>query len=62
VKYRDVMKVIEINGWVLVRTKGSHKKYAHPRKQGIVTVAPHGANADVPRGTLRAILKQAGLL
>jgi predicted RNA binding protein YcfA (HicA-like mRNA interferase family) len=53
--------MIEHDGWYLVRGSGSHRHYAHPAKPGIVTVAPHAMNADVPRGTLNSILKQAGL-
>ncbi|MHB8357112.1 MAG: type II toxin-antitoxin system HicA family toxin [Vulcanimicrobiaceae bacterium] len=60
-KYREIIKAIERDGWRLLRESGSHRHYAHPAKPGIVTIAPHGMNADVPPGTLSAILKQAGL-
>lgn len=43
----------------LVRTKGSHHHFKHQHKKGIVTV-PH-PKKDVPIGTVKAILKQAGL-
>jgi predicted RNA binding protein YcfA (HicA-like mRNA interferase family) len=62
VKYRDIIRRIEEDGWrELPRKSGSHRKFAHPSKPGIVTIAPHGLNADVPTGTLNSILKQAGL-
>ncbi len=59
-KFRDVVEMIEQDGWRLVRTKGSHRQYKHPAKPGIVTVAGK-PNLDVPPGTLNSILKQAGL-
>jgi predicted RNA binding protein YcfA (HicA-like mRNA interferase family) len=61
VKYREVIRLLERDGWRVVRENGSHKHYAHPTKPGIVTVSPHGMGADVPVGTLKSILKQAGL-
>lgn len=60
VKVRDVIKVIEEDGWYAVRTRGSHRHYKHPRKPGLVTVAGH-PGVDVPKGTLNSIFKQAGL-
>lgn len=60
VKIREVIRLIEEDGWFQVRMKGSHRQYKHPVKPGIVTVAgPPGV--DVPRGTLNSILKQSGL-
>jgi len=59
-KFRDVVEIIEQDGWRLVRTKGSHRQYRHPEKQGVVTVAGK-PNLDVPPETLNSILKQAGL-
>jgi predicted RNA binding protein YcfA (HicA-like mRNA interferase family) len=59
-KFRDVIEMIERDGWKLARTKGSHRQYRHPEKPGTVTVAGK-PNLDVPPGTLNSILKQAGL-
>lgn len=53
-------KLIEEDGWCLVRTHGSHRHHKHPEKPGLVTVAGH-PNVDVPKGTLSSVLKQAGL-
>lgn len=62
VKYRDVVKIIERDGWVLDRTVGSHMQYRHSVKRGTVTVPGGGKMArEVPPGTLNSILKQAGL-
>jgi predicted RNA binding protein YcfA (HicA-like mRNA interferase family) len=60
VKVRDVIAVIEKDGWYLVATRGSHRQYKHARKPGRVTVAGKPSD-DVAPGTLNSILKQAGL-
>ena len=41
-KVRDAIKMIEEDGWELVRTRGSHRQYRHPTKIGRVTIAGHG--------------------
>ena len=38
-KIGEVIKLLERDGWVLVRTTGSHRHYGHPVKPGLVTVA-----------------------
>lgn len=60
-KVRDIISLIESDGWYVVRTKGSHRQYKHPQKPGLVTVAAHSENADLAPGTLNSILKQAKL-
>jgi len=59
-KVRDVIKMIEADGWYLVATKGSHRQYKHPTKPGRVTIAGHLGD-DLAAGTLNSILKQAQL-
>ena len=59
-KVREVIKLIEADGWYLVFTKGSHKQYKLPTKLGRVTVAGHPSH-DLAPGTLNSILKQAQL-
>jgi predicted RNA binding protein YcfA (HicA-like mRNA interferase family) len=59
-KVREVMALVEADGWVLARTRGDHRQYTHPTKPGLVTIAGH-RNRDVPAGTLANILRQAGL-
>ena len=60
-KVRDVIKLLEGDGWYLVAMKGSHRQYKHPTKSGRVTIAGH-AGDDLAPGTLNSILKQAQLL
>jgi predicted RNA binding protein YcfA (HicA-like mRNA interferase family) len=59
-KVRDVIKLIEKDGWYLVTTEGSHRQYKHPNKTGRVTVSGHPRD-DVHPKTLKSILTQAGL-
>jgi len=59
-KVRELVKLLEADGWYLVRTHGSHHVYAHREKPGIVVV-PGTRNLDVRPGTLNSILKMAGL-
>jgi predicted RNA binding protein YcfA (HicA-like mRNA interferase family) len=59
-KIREILKIIEKDGWFLARTKGSHRQYRHPTKGGLVTVAGH-PNDDLHPKTKDSILKQAGL-
>ena len=56
----ELIKTLESAGWTLKRVRGSHHIYKHPLKSGTVTV-PH-PKKDLPPGTTRAILKQAGLI
>ncbi|MBI3790714.1 MAG: type II toxin-antitoxin system HicA family toxin [Gemmatimonadetes bacterium] len=60
-KIRDLLKRLRDDGWILVRTRGSHGQYRHPLKPGLVTV-PGRPGDDIALGTLRSVLKQAGLL
>ena len=59
-KVREVIKLLEADGWYLVATKGSHRQYKHPIKSGRVTIAGHSGDALAP-GTLNSIVKQARL-
>jgi predicted RNA binding protein YcfA (HicA-like mRNA interferase family) len=60
VKVRDVIKLIEADGWRHIGTKGSHRHYKHPAKAGRVTIPGH-AGDDIYPGTLKSVLAQAGL-
>lgn len=57
---RELIRLLEEDGWYRVRQKGSHRQYKHPTKPGRVTVAGNLAD-EVPPGTLNSVLKQAGL-
>ena len=59
-KVREVIKLIEKDGWFLVRIRGSHRQFHHHLKTGTVTVAGK-ESIEMPVGTLNSVLKQAGL-
>jgi predicted RNA binding protein YcfA (HicA-like mRNA interferase family) len=60
VKIRDVIAMIEADGWRQVRQRGSHRQYKHPTKPGLVTIAGKPGD-DLAPGTVNSVLKQAGL-
>jgi predicted RNA binding protein YcfA (HicA-like mRNA interferase family) len=59
-KVRDVVRLLIRDGWVQTSQKGSHRQFEHGTKAGKVTV-PGSPSDDIPLGTLRSILRQAGL-
>ncbi|MCK6629202.1 MAG: type II toxin-antitoxin system HicA family toxin [Anaerolineae bacterium] len=59
-KIRDIIKLLETDGWYLVSTEGSHRQFKHLTKKGKVTISGKPGD-DVRKGTLNNILKQAGL-
>lgn len=59
-KVRDIIKVVESDGWYLVGQEGSHRQYKHPTKAGRITIAGH-LKDDLGVGTLNSIWKQAQL-
>jgi predicted RNA binding protein YcfA (HicA-like mRNA interferase family) len=60
VKVRDVIKLIEADGWYFLRQRGSHRQYRHATKPGKVTVAGKPSEEMAP-GTLGSIFRQAGI-
>ncbi len=59
-KVKEVIGLLEGDGWQLVRTRGSHRQFKHPTNLGTVTVSGK-LGLDMPPGTLNSVLKQAGL-
>ena len=59
-KVSDAIRIVETDGWRLVRTRGGHCHFKHPRKRGIVTIAGKGSK-DIAPGTWASILKQIKL-
>lgn len=60
-KVREAIKIIENDGWFLVRQKGCHMQFKHPVKKGVVTIANHKLSDDIAKGSVASILKQAQL-
>lgn len=58
--YHQVETVLISSGWVLVRTKGSHRQFKNIFTNKL-TIIPYHGNKDLAIGTLKAIEKQTGL-
>jgi predicted RNA binding protein YcfA (HicA-like mRNA interferase family) len=59
-KVRDLIRLLENEGWHLARTRGSHRQYKHDTRRGTVTVAGR-PGLDLPPKTASSVLRQAGL-
>jgi predicted RNA binding protein YcfA (HicA-like mRNA interferase family) len=59
-KARDVLRLLQEDGWRQVDQRGSHRQFKHPDKPGRVTVAGHPSE-EMDEGTRKSIFKQAGI-
>jgi len=59
-KVRDVLKLLQRDGWYRVKSRSGHRQFKHPTKLGRVTVSG-SLSDDLPPGTLKSVLRQAGL-
>ena len=57
---REIIKLIEADGWYQVRQRGSHRHFKHREKPGLVTIAGRPKLILAPK-TLKSIFRQAGL-
>lgn len=58
---RDLIKILEEKQWVEVRQKGSHKIFKHLENTKIISIPVHSGK-DIPKGTLKSILKTAEIV
>ncbi|HAG51399.1 MAG: addiction module toxin, HicA family [Deltaproteobacteria bacterium GWC2_42_51] len=59
-KYREIVRRLKKTGFEFDRqAKGSHEIWWNPRTRARTTIPNH--SGDMPEGTLKAILKQAGI-
>jgi predicted RNA binding protein YcfA (HicA-like mRNA interferase family) len=59
-KVREVIEILEANGWRQVRERGSHRQFKHPDLPPVVTVT--GKRGDTMRpGTLANIRRKSGI-
>lgn len=58
-KVIEIIRMLEEDGWVKIRTNGDHRQYKHPTKKGKVTV--RGKESEtLGQFLLNSIWKQAG--
>ena len=57
---REVVRMLEREGWREIRAKGSHRHFKHADRPSLVTV-PGNQGKELAPETLNAILKKAGL-
>jgi len=58
---RTVIRALQKSGFTVVRTSGSHVRLVHGADPSRQTTVPVHKGKDLPRGTLRDIIAQAGL-
>jgi len=58
-KVKEVIKMLEDDGWYLSATRGDHRQFKHPTKKGKVTI-PGKLSDTFEQNILNSIFKQAG--
>jgi predicted RNA binding protein YcfA (HicA-like mRNA interferase family) len=56
---KEVIRLLNADGWVEVACEGSHHQFKHPTKKGKTTVKD--PQKDIPIKTLKRIEKQSGI-
>jgi predicted RNA binding protein YcfA (HicA-like mRNA interferase family) len=59
-KFSELVRLLEMNGFEIIREKGSIRYYAKPGEIKLIRIDYHGSK-EIPGGTCDAILKAAGL-
>ena len=59
-KFNELVRLLESNGFTLVKHKGSVRYYGKSGHPNLIRVDYHGSK-EVPTGTCHAILKAAGV-
>ncbi|MBI4667510.1 MAG: type II toxin-antitoxin system HicA family toxin [Nitrospinae bacterium] len=59
-KVKELARLIEKDGWFMVRQRGSHMQFHHSQKKGTVTIAGK-PSADVHPFVVNSVLKQADI-
>jgi predicted RNA binding protein YcfA (HicA-like mRNA interferase family) len=58
---KQIIKILETNGFVLTRQKGSHRIYKQKNSHILVPIPLHGKNKPLPIGTFLSVIKQSKL-
>ncbi len=59
--YARIAEVLKANGFVMVRSVGSHRQFHKPGRVLIVTVPYHGRNTVLKTGLVKSIARQSGI-
>jgi predicted RNA binding protein YcfA (HicA-like mRNA interferase family) len=59
-KTRDILRLVQNDGWYQVAQRGSYRQFKHPTKRGRVTIAAHPSE-EMDEGTRKSIFKQVGI-
>jgi predicted RNA binding protein YcfA (HicA-like mRNA interferase family) len=60
VKFSELVRLLEENGFIVIKEKGSVRYYGKPGWNKLIRVDYHRSK-EVPTGTCHAILKAAGI-
>ena len=58
-KWNELRKIAEDNGWTLYRNGANHDIYRHSGKNGILVIGRHGKE-EIKNGTFNKLRKQIG--
>jgi mRNA interferase HicA len=61
VKSNELIRLLQANGWYSKSQKGSHVKFIHDERPGLMLVVPNHGAKEVARGLELRIKKDAGL-
>jgi predicted RNA binding protein YcfA (HicA-like mRNA interferase family) len=59
-KFSELVKLLEQNGFKIIKEKGSIRYYGKTGWNNVVRIDYHGAK-EVPKGTCHAVIKDAGI-
>jgi predicted RNA binding protein YcfA (HicA-like mRNA interferase family) len=60
VKFSELVRLLEKNGFKIIKEKGSIRYYGKPGLNKLIRVDYHGSK-EVPTGTCHSIIKAAGI-
>jgi len=59
-KFNELVRLLEREGFKLIKEKGSIRYYGKPGLERLIRIDSHGSK-EIPMGTCQAILKAAGM-
>jgi len=58
-KWNELRRIAEANGWKLFRNGSNHGIYRHPEKEEVIVIGRHGKE-EIKNGTFNKLKKQIG--